>query len=151
MRQNFLSFWVIFCPFNPLPRNNPENQNFKEMKKAFGDVIILNLSNKKHDYMMYAFSNMESSHRHNVWSFQAIFCSFASLLTLKIKIWKNCKKTPGDIILWYTYAINQDHMYSWYDIWFLGYEVQQTELFCYLAQLFALFSWNYGDGKNFFF
>ena len=138
VRQNFLSFWVIFCPFNPLPRNNPENQNFKEMKKAFGDVIILNLCNKKHDYMMYAYSNMECSHRRNFLSFQTIFCSFASLLTLKIKIWKKCKKTPGDIILWYTYAIYQDHMYSWYDIWFLRYEVQQTELFCHLAQLFAL-------------
>ena len=30
--------------------NNPENQNFEKMKKSsFGDVIILNLCNKKHD------------------------------------------------------------------------------------------------------
>ena len=43
----FLSFWAIFCPFNPLPPNNSENQNFEKMKKASGDVIILNLCNKK--------------------------------------------------------------------------------------------------------
>ena len=29
------------------------------MKKAPGDVIILNLSNKKHNNMMYAYSDME--------------------------------------------------------------------------------------------
>ena len=29
------------------PPNNPENQNFEKMKKASGDVIILNLCNKK--------------------------------------------------------------------------------------------------------
>ena len=29
------------------------------MKKAPRDVIILNLCNKKHDHMMYAYSDME--------------------------------------------------------------------------------------------
>ena len=29
-RQNFLSFWTIFCTFTP---NNPKNQNFEKMKK----------------------------------------------------------------------------------------------------------------------
>ena len=29
--QNFLSFWTIFCTFNPF--NNPKNQNFEKMKK----------------------------------------------------------------------------------------------------------------------
>ena len=81
------------------------------MKKAFGDVIILNLCNKKHDHMMYAYSDMECLHRHNFLSFPVIFCSYAPLLILKIKIWKNCKKTPGDIILLHTCTINQDHMH----------------------------------------
>ena len=31
-RQNFLLFWIIFCPFTP--PMNPENQNLKKMKKA---------------------------------------------------------------------------------------------------------------------
>ena len=114
VRQNCLPFWAIFCPFSPLPPNNPENQNFEQMKKAFGDVITLNLCNKKHDHMMYAYLDMECSHRHNFLSFQAIFCSFAPLLTLKIKILKNCKNTPGDIILLHMCTINEDHMHPSY-------------------------------------
>ena len=30
-RQNFFSFWNIFCPFTPSPPfNNPKNQNFEK-------------------------------------------------------------------------------------------------------------------------
>ena len=59
VRQFFLVIFGHFLPlFSPLP-NNPENQNFEKMKKASGDVIILNLCNKKHNHMMYAYSDME--------------------------------------------------------------------------------------------
>ena len=46
-----------FGPFFALPPtpNNQENQNFEKMKKASGDVIMLNLCNKNHDQMMYAY------------------------------------------------------------------------------------------------
>ena len=47
VRRKFLAFWAIFCLFNCLHPNNAEKQNFEEMKKAFGDVIILNLCTKK--------------------------------------------------------------------------------------------------------
>ena len=40
-----LGLFLAFTP--PPPPNNPENQNFEKMKKASGDVIILNLCNKK--------------------------------------------------------------------------------------------------------
>ena len=53
---------------SPPPPNNPENQNFEKMKKTSGDVIILNLCNKKHDQIMYAYSDMECN-RHNFLSF----------------------------------------------------------------------------------
>ena len=96
------------------------------MKKTFGDVIILNLCNKKHDHKMYAYSDMECSHRHNFLSFQTIFCSFAPLLIPKINIWKKSIKTPRDIILLHMCTMNQNQMYPWYDLWFLRYEVQQT-------------------------
>ena len=120
-----------------MPPNNPENQNFEEMKKAFGDVIILNLYNKKHDHLMYAYSDLKCSLRHDFLSFQVIFCSFVPPLTPIIKIWKKCEETPGDIIPLHTRTINQDHMHPWYDVWFLRYEVQQTELFCHLGPFFA--------------
>ena len=61
----FLVILGHFLPFTlPLPPNNPENQNFEKMKKVSGDVIILNLCNKKHNQMMYAYSDMECN-RHN--------------------------------------------------------------------------------------
>ena len=110
----FLSFWAIFYP-PPFP-NIPENQNFQKMKKTSGDIIILNLCNKKQNQMMYAYSDMECG-RHNFLSFQAIFFSFSPLLTPKIKIWKKCKKTPGDIILLHMCTKDQDHiMYGSWDI-----------------------------------
>ena len=60
VRQNFLSFWAIFCPVTPLsPPNNPGNQNFEKMKKTPADLIILNLHINKHDHMMYTYSDME--------------------------------------------------------------------------------------------
>ena len=68
-----LSFWTILCPSTlppptPFHCNNSENQNFEKMKKASGDVIILNLCNKKHNHMMYAYSDMECN-RHSSLSF----------------------------------------------------------------------------------
>ena len=112
------------------------------MKKAFGYVITLNLCNKKDDHMMYAYSDMECSDRHNFLSFQAMFCSFVPLLTPKIKMWKmkklkwkKCKKTPGYIILLHRCTNNQDHVHPWYSAWFLRYEVQQAELFWIILKI----------------
>ena len=56
VRQFFLSFWVIFCPLTPLLTT--------QKNKVSADVIILNLCNKKHDQMVYAYSDMECN-RHN--------------------------------------------------------------------------------------
>ena len=63
-----LSFWAIFCPLPHPQPNNSENQNFGKRKKASKDVIILTLCNKKHDKMMYPYSDMEWN-RHNFLSF----------------------------------------------------------------------------------
>ena len=75
----FLSFWAIFCPLTPPSSNNPENQNFEKMKKTSWDVIMLNLCNKKHDQMMYSYSDMECD-RHN-------FCHFMSFFALLPHYW----------------------------------------------------------------
>ena len=52
-----------------------------------------------------------SAHTDNFLSFQTIFCSFAPLLTPKIKIWEKYKEVHGDTILLYMFTINQDHMH----------------------------------------
>ena len=63
---------------------------------------------------------MQGLHRHNFF----IFCSIGPLLTPKTKIWKNCKKTLGDIILLYLCTINQS---SWWcmvpEIWCMVPEI----------------------------
>ena len=65
---NYFGILGHFLPFTSPPPNNSENQNFQKMKKASGDVIILNSFNKKHNQMMYTYSDMESE-RHNFLSF----------------------------------------------------------------------------------
>ena len=101
-----LVIWVIFCAFNP----QNQNQSFEKLKKASGDVIILQMCTKIHDHMMYASWDMECN-MHNFLSLLAIFCPFTQLLTPKINIWKKCqKKKTGDIILLQICSISEDHM-----------------------------------------
>ena len=44
-RQNFLSFWTIFCPSStPCPPNDPENQNFlKHERNVNNEIEILSI------------------------------------------------------------------------------------------------------------
>ena len=50
-RQNILSFWTVFCPFNPL-----WTQKIKILKKkppkTPGDIIILKMRTINNNYMM---------------------------------------------------------------------------------------------------
>ena len=41
--HNFLSFWTIFCPFTPPPKNL-KNQNFEKMKKKNLEILSFNTS-----------------------------------------------------------------------------------------------------------
>ena len=50
--QNFLSFWIIFCPFSTL--TTQKNQNLEKLKKTSGDIIILHKCTKNYDQMMYS-------------------------------------------------------------------------------------------------
>ena len=67
-RPNFLSFWVIFCPFT---FDHPENQNF-EIKKTPKDIIILHMCTINDNQMMYVSWDMQC-YGHNFLSFWAIF------------------------------------------------------------------------------
>ena len=71
---------ATFCPFYTL--STQKNQNFKKMKIASGDVIILHICTKNHNHMMYASWDME-------WDTQFFvilghFCPFTPLLFLKL-------------------------------------------------------------------
>ena len=125
-------FFVIlghFLPFYP-PRHltTQKTKILKKWKKATGDVIILNLCNKKNNHMMYAYSE--------IWSAtDIIFCHFRPIFALlphywpgKLKFEKNVKNT------WRYYPFTHVyHKSRSYDVWFLRYKVQRTEFFVILG------------------
>ena len=83
-RQNFLSFWTVFCPF-PF-RTTWKNQNFEKLKKLHEDIIILHTCTKNHDHMLCCSWDMACNGCNCHFSFWAIFCPFTSLTAQKIKI-----------------------------------------------------------------
>ena len=50
-RCNFIFHFRLY--FSLLSPNRPENENFNEMKKTPGDIIILYKCNKNNDHMLY--------------------------------------------------------------------------------------------------
>ena len=108
MSQKSLSFWTIFYLLACLPlttqKTNILKKWKKKKKKASVDVIILNLHYKKHDQMMYAYSDMEcNSH------FRPFFVLLPHYWLRKLKFGKNV------ISSWRYYpfkqcTINKDHM-----------------------------------------
>ena len=105
-RQSFLSFWSIFCPFTP-PKNL-KNQNFEKMKEKTGDIIILHKCTKNHDHIACRFWDMAHDRCNCYFSFWAIFCPFTP--AWKMKISKEWKKKPGDIIILHKCTKTHDHM-----------------------------------------
>ena len=83
------------------------------MDKTSRDIIILNLCNKKpqktrsYDVCLLRYGVLVQT---KFFVISDHFCFFTTLLTLKLKIWKKCKKPPDHIILLCMCTINQDHM-----------------------------------------
>ena len=100
-RQNFLSFWTIFCSFTLF--NNPKNQNFEKLKKRPGDITILHKYTKNHDHMLYYSLDMVLNGFNCYFSFWAIFYPSTSLTAQIIKIQKKWrkKKKPLEISSFY--------------------------------------------------
>ena len=135
-RQNFLSFWTIFCPFTPRPTphppfNNPKNQNFEKMKKTPGDIIILHKCPINDDHMIVC-HKWRSYVSWDINCNRQIFCHLGPFFALlpppnsskneNIKKTrktekKKMKKTSGNIIILCTCTENHDHMlYCSWDI-----------------------------------
>ena len=53
-RHKISTFWAIFCPFSPLT-----TWKIKILKKTPGDIIILHISTKNDNHMMYGSWDME--------------------------------------------------------------------------------------------
>ena len=85
----FLSFWANFCPFTST--NNPNNQNFEEIKKITEDIIILHKCTKNLYHMLSCSWDMARDRRKFYFSFWAIF-SFTQLKAQKKPYFKKWKK-----------------------------------------------------------
>ena len=82
-QTNLFVILDYFLPF--YPPNSSKNENFKKMKKTPGDVIILHMSTKNHDHMLYCSSDMVHD-RCNYFSCWDIFCPFTPQTAQKMKI-----------------------------------------------------------------
>ena len=91
-RQNFLSFWTVFCSFTP----TTQKIKFWKSEKNPGDIIILQKCTKNHDHILYCSLDMTHNGFTYYFSFWAIFHTFTLLTAQKIK---KVKKTPGDITI----------------------------------------------------
>ena len=128
-RQNFSSFWAIFCPFSPL---TTWKIKILTLKKTPADIIILHICNINDNHMMYGSWDMGCD-RHNFLSFWTIFCPFTPLTTRKITILKKWKKHLGILSL-YTCV-------PYMTIWCMVPDIRSVTdtIFCHFGPFFALF------------
>ena len=91
---------------------NPKNQTFEKMKKIAGDIIILYMCTKNHNYMRH---RMRYRMKHNFFSFLSFFCPVTPLplTTQKTKILKKWKKHLPDVIILNLCNKKHDHMYAY--------------------------------------
>ena len=116
-RQNFLSFWTVFCLFTSLTTQKIKILKIWKKQTNPGDIIILHKRTKNHDHVLQC--SLDIAHNGcNYFSSWAKFCPFTSLTTWKIKIKKKKnEKRPGDIIILHMCTKNYDQMmYSSWDM-----------------------------------
>ena len=116
-------FFVLdhFLPF--YLSNNTKNQNFENLKKTLGD-IILHTHTKNHDHMIHCSLDMVHNGCHFYFLFWAIFCPFTSLTAKKSKLKKKEKKcleisfynSVPKIIICYTVAMACDRC-NYFSFW----------------------------------
>ena len=122
-RQNFLSFWTVFCPLDYGPNGPRKSKFWKNEKKVPEDIIILQMCTINDSHMMYGFWDIECSGQ-NFLSFLTVFCPFNPLKPQKIKIWKNA---------WRYHHFTQMYQKSWsYATLFLWYNVWRMQLLFFI-------------------
>ena len=127
-RQNFLSFWTIFCPFRTL-----KTQKMKTLKKwkgkTPGDIISLHKCTKNHDHILHCSWDRMHDRCNFIFHFGLFFAllppmPLPPLTTQRIKILRKCKKHL-QIASFYTMPCDQK---LWkHDAWFLRYGAWQMD------------------------
>ena len=92
VQHNFLSFWVIFCPFTPLLA--PKIKNLKKIRRYFL-FCMCTINKDSWDIMR------------NRQKFLSFLVIFIPLTNQKSQFWE---KKPGDIISLHLCTTNDNHM-----------------------------------------
>ena len=123
-RQNFLSFWTIFCPFTLLTTWKIKILKNEKKKKNPGDIIIFQVYQKWQSYDVW-FLRYETKQTE-------FFCHCGPFLPFyltnnpkKLKFWKNENTHGGDIIL----KTQVHQKLWWYAILFLRYSTLDVIIF----------------------
>ena len=72
-RQNFLSYWDIFCPFTPLTAQKVKISEKWKKHISYEHIIILHKCTKNHDHRLYCSWDMVHDRCNCYFSFWAIF------------------------------------------------------------------------------
>ena len=111
-RQNFLSFWGIFCPFSPLTTWKIKRFTFK---RTPGDIINLHVGTIYDNHVLYGCWNMKR--------IRQFFCHSGPFFALYTPMdqenqdFEKIKKPPEDIIISQMCTINDGHiMYGSWDM-----------------------------------
>ena len=139
-RQNFLSFWAIFCPSIPLTTRKIK---ILKLKKMPGDIIILHICTINDNHMMYGSWDKECN-KQIFLSFWTIFCLSSPYGPRKSKFWRNEQHTRR-----YYHFTNAYHKWQLYDVWLLRYEMQQTEFLVILNHFMPVYPPNNPKNQNF--
>ena len=124
-RQIFLSFWTIFCPFNP---QQPKISKFwKNEKNTWRYYHFTHVYHKWQSYDVW-FLRYEKCERQNFLSFSTIFC--LDLLPQQSEKW-NFWKTEENNWRYYQFT-HVSHKWKSYDVCFLRYRAWQTDFFVIL-------------------
>ena len=115
-RDNFLSFWVIFCPFTraTVCKIKVKKKQNKIKKETPGNIIILHMCTIR--TIVSCMVPEIGLNGQNFLSFWTIFCPFTLLTTRKMKTLKKWKKTRGVLLLYTPCTRNKNHMYDSWDM-----------------------------------
>ena len=76
--KTFCRFGPFFAFLTPPPHNNPKNQNFENIKQTSKDIMILHMSTKNDNPMMYGYGMVPEI----VSAIDRIFCHFGPFFAL---------------------------------------------------------------------
>ena len=142
-RQNFLSYWAIFCSFNPPlpPPTQPRKSNFwKNQKIAWRYYHFIHVYHEWQSW--WTTPEIWSATDRIFCHFFLPFLHFYPLTIRKIKM----RKTPGDISILQMCTINDNHMV--YGSWDMEPDGQNVLPFWTIFALLPLKNQNFENTKK---